>query len=55
MEALFGWIVAHWAVVLLAGKSFLDLLFAINPKLDAPGGVIDALYQWLKGKSPPSA
>lgn len=55
MQSLIGWFTSHWALVLLAVKSVLDLLFAINPKLDAPGGVVDAVYQWLKGKTPPSA
>ena len=37
-------------LILLILKSIADLIFAINPKADAPGGVIDAAYTWLKNK-----
>lgn len=47
----------NWALVALIIKSIMDLVFAINPKLDAPGGVIDFIYQLVKkalsGKTPP--
>lgn len=53
-------LMANWALIALILKSAFDLLFAISPKVDAPGGVIDFLYQLLKKASsgnsqPPSA
>jgi hypothetical protein len=41
-------LIANWALVALIVKSILDLIFALNPKADAPGGVIDFIYQLLK-------
>ncbi len=41
---------ANWALIALILKSLLDLIFAINPKADAPGGVIDSIYLFLKAK-----
>jgi hypothetical protein len=43
----------NWALIALIVKSALDLLFAINPKADAPGGVIDMLYQAVKNIGAP--
>jgi len=48
MEALISWLAAHWAVLALVVKSLLDLLFLLDPAADAPGGVLDWLYQQLK-------
>jgi len=48
MEAVVSWLAAHWAVVALAVKSLLDLVFLLDPAADAPGGVLDWLYQALK-------
>jgi hypothetical protein len=52
-------IIANWALVALIVKSVLDLIFALNPKADAPGGVIDFIYQLIKkalaSNPPPSA
>lgn len=48
MQAVLDFIKANWALVLLAVKSLADLAFAINPSLDAPGGVVDAAYLWIK-------
>lgn len=48
MAAVVAWLGAHLPVVLLVVKSVLDLVFAINPSADAPGGVVDWLYQEVK-------
>ena len=41
---------ANWALIVLILKSVLDLVFLVNPKADAPGGVLDAIYQFLKSR-----
>ena len=43
-------LVANLPLILLVLKSIADLAFAINPKLDAPGGVIDWAYTLVKNK-----
>jgi hypothetical protein len=55
MQALIAWLGSNWAVVALAVKSLLDLVFVLNPKLDAPGGVIDYIYQAIKKALAPPA
>ena len=51
-STVFGALSTNWSLVVLLLKTFLDLLFAISPKADAPGGVVDALYLFLKSKMP---
>lgn len=48
MSSVLAWLGAHWPAVLLVVKSVLDVLFAVNPNADAPGGVLDWLYQEVK-------
>lgn len=52
--SLLQFIQNNWALIVLFLKSFADFLFARNPKLDAPGGVVDFVYLYLKnyGKPP---
>jgi len=38
----------NWALIALIVKSVMDLIFAINPKADAAGGVVDFIYQLVK-------
>lgn len=48
MQAVVTFLQSNWALVLLVVKSVLDLLFVISPKADAPGGVLDYIYQLVK-------
>ncbi len=48
-------LIQNWALVALIVKSILDLIFVINPKADAPGGVLDFIYQLVKKALAPKA
>jgi hypothetical protein len=54
MSQIVAFLVAHEAVLASLGVAVLDLLFALNPSLEA-NGVLHQVYLWIKGLVAPDA
>lgn len=48
MANLISWLISHQGVLAGAGIAVLDLVFALNPNVEAPDGVLHAVYMQLK-------